>query len=134
MQNKQEGRVAQVDVSEDPTGVRSAVSDQEKAARVDLAAAHRLADIFGWTNLIYNHITLRVPGESSHFLLKPNDQLFNEVTASSLVKLDLDGNPVGEAGLRGNVARLHIHTALLKARTEINRAPPVHTADRKSGR
>src|SRR3546814_2804969 len=59
MQNKQEGRVAQVDVSEDPTGVRSAVSDQEKAARVDLAAAHRLADIFGWTNLIYNHITLR---------------------------------------------------------------------------
>src|SRR3546814_2897534 len=64
MQNKQEGRVAQVDVSEDPTGVRSAVSDQEKAARVDLAAAHRLADIFGWTNLIYNHITLRVPGES----------------------------------------------------------------------
>src|SRR3546814_17111469 len=85
MQNKQEGRVAQVDVSEDPTGVRSAVSDQEKAARVDLAAAHRLADIFGWTNLIYNHITLRVPGESSHFLLKPNDPLFNTVTASSLV-------------------------------------------------
>src|SRR3546814_8512660 len=49
------------------------------------------------SNLIYNHITLRVPGESSHFLLKPDDQLFNEVTASSLVKLDLDGNPVGRS-------------------------------------
>src|SRR3546814_17963577 len=104
MQNKQEGRVAQVDDSEDPTGVRSAVSDQEKAARVDLAAAQRLADIFGWPNLIYNHITLRVPGQSRHFLLTPNDQMFNEVTATSLVNINLDGNHCGADGLAAHFA------------------------------
>ncbi|WP_338608684.1 class II aldolase/adducin family protein [Pelagibacterium nitratireducens] len=102
------------------------MSDTEWSARIELAAAHRLADRFGWTNLVYNHITLRVPGEDNCFLLKPNDELFNEVTASSLVKLDLEGN-VQDGSRAVNVAGFNIHTAVLKARPEINCSIHVHT-------
>lgn len=108
------------------SAVAGGMSEAEWAARVDLAAAHRLADMFGWTNLIYNHITLRVPGEENCFLLKPNDELFSEVTASSLVKLDLDGN-VQDGSRAVNVAGFNIHTAVLKARPEINCSIHVHT-------
>lgn len=102
------------------------MSEAEWSARIDLAASHRLADIFGWTNLVYNHITLRVPGQENCFLLKPNDELFNEVTASSLVKLDLDGN-VQDGSRSVNVAGFNIHAAVLKARPEINSSIHVHT-------
>lgn len=102
------------------------MSEAEWLARIDLAAAHRIADMFGWTNLIYNHITMRVPGEENCFLLKPNEQLFSEVTASSLVKLDLDGNIQG-GSRKVNVAGYNIHTAVLKARPEINCSVHVHT-------
>jgi ribulose-5-phosphate 4-epimerase/fuculose-1-phosphate aldolase len=114
------------------------MSEAEHSARVDLAAAHRIAALFGWSNLIYNHITLRVPGESNHFLLKPNDLMFEEVTASCLVKLDLDGRPVTEHE-NLNVAGFTIHTAILKARPDINCVAHVHTnagmamSARKSG-
>jgi ribulose-5-phosphate 4-epimerase/fuculose-1-phosphate aldolase len=101
-------------------------NEAEWQARIDLAAAHRLADIFSWTNLVYNHITLRIPGEPAHFLLKPNELLFNEVTASSLVKLDLDGNPT-DGSRQINVAGFNIHTAVLTARPEINCVIHVHT-------
>ncbi len=102
------------------------MADAEWSARIDLAAAHRLADMFGWTNLVYNHITLRVPGEDNCFLLKPNDELFSEVTASSLVKLDLDGK-VQDGTRSVNVAGFNIHTAVLGARSEINCSIHVHT-------
>lgn len=102
------------------------MTDAEWSARIELAAAHRLADMFGWTNLIYNHITLRVPGEDNCFLLKPNDELFSEVTASSLVKLDLEGN-VQDGARSVNVAGFNIHTAVLAARPEINCSLHVHT-------
>jgi len=116
------------------------MSNEEWQTRVDLAAAHRLVAIFGWTNLIYNHVTARVPGEPDHFLLKPHHLLFEEVTASSLVKLDLDGNFVDQGDERSlNVSGFNIHTAVFKARPEINCAVHVHTvagmamSARKSG-
>ena len=98
----------------------------ESEARIDLAAAHRLAELWGWTNLNYNHITMRVPGAPEHFLLKPHDLLYDQVTASSLIKLDLEGNSVGDAPPI-NAAGFNIHTAVLKARPEINVTIHVHT-------
>jgi ribulose-5-phosphate 4-epimerase/fuculose-1-phosphate aldolase len=106
--------------------VRSTIGEVESGARVDLAAAYRLGAIFGWSNLIYNHVTLRVPGEPHHFLIKVNDLMFEEVTASSLAKIDLDGKPVGE-DQNVNVAGFNIHTAVLRARPEINCVYHVHT-------
>jgi ribulose-5-phosphate 4-epimerase/fuculose-1-phosphate aldolase len=106
--------------------VRATVGETEWNARVDLAAAYRLGALFGWSNLIYNHVTLRVPGEPHHFLIKVNDLMFEEVTASSLAKIDLDGKPVGE-DQNVNVAGFNIHTAVLRARPEINSVYHVHT-------
>jgi ribulose-5-phosphate 4-epimerase/fuculose-1-phosphate aldolase len=106
--------------------VRGTIGEAEWDARVDLAAAYRLGAIFGWSNFIYNHVTLRVPGEPQHFLIKVNDLTFEEVTASSLVKIDLDGKPVGE-DQNVNVAGFNIHTAILRARPEINCVYHVHT-------
>ena len=68
---------------------------EEWDARVELAACYRIFDYLGWTELIYNHITLRVPGPEKHFLINPFGLHYSEVTASNLVKIDLDGNPVG---------------------------------------
>ena len=69
---------------------------QEWAARVQLAAAYRIFDLLGWTELIYNHISLRLPGPERHFLINPFGLHYSEVTASNLVKIDLAGNVVGE--------------------------------------
>ena len=66
------------------------MSPTEWQSRVDLAAAHRIAHASGWSQLIYNHFTLRVANDSEHFLIKPNDLLFEEVTASSLLKLNME--------------------------------------------
>lgn len=107
-------------------GARSKMSKAEWTARVDLAAAYRIGAIFGWSNLIYNHVTLRVPGEPNHFLVKVNDLMFEEVTASSLAKLDLDGKPVGE-DQNVNVTGFNIHTAVLRARPDVNAVYHVHT-------
>ncbi len=63
-------------------------------ARTDLAALHRLYVHFAWTDLIYTHLTARVPGESSHYLIKPDHLMMDEVTASSLIKVDFEGNLV----------------------------------------
>lgn len=118
--------MAQAARTSSPKNARE-IGEAEWQARVELAAAHRLADIFGWTNLIYNHITVRVPDEPNHFLLKPNELLFNEVTASSLVKIDLSGEPATPRDGKVNVAGFNIHTAVLAARPEINCVAHVHT-------
>ena len=98
----------------------------EAAARIDLAAAHRIAEQFGWTQLIYNHFTCRVPGEPDHFLVKPHLWMFREVTASSLVKVDLDGR-AADPHAEINAAGFAIHTAVLKARTEVQAVLHIHT-------
>ncbi len=101
------------------------ISESEQRARVDLAAAYRIAAYYGWGNLIYNHIALRVPQEPSSFMVKPHNVMFSEVRASQLVKLRLDGAPVNEAD-NINAAAFTIHTAVLKARPDINCTVHVH--------
>ncbi len=98
----------------------------EWAARVDLAAAYRHAQYAGWNDSIFNHITLRVPDEPGHFLIKPHEILFEEVTASNLLKLDMEGRPIGE-DKPINPAATTIHTAVLKARPDLNAVMHVHT-------
>ena len=100
-------------------------SISEARARVDLAAAHRVAAHYRWEYLIYNHIALRVPGEDC-FLIKPHRLRFAEVRASNLLKLPLDTSLIGpDAGVQA--AGLTIHTAVLNARPDINCTLHVHT-------
>ena len=70
------------------------VSDEEWKIRVDLAAAYRLIAYYGWDDIIFTHLSARIPGPEHHFLLNPYNLMFEEVTASSLVKVDVNGNPV----------------------------------------
>ena len=81
----------------------------EAVLRRQLAAAYRLVDYFGWTELIYGHLTARVPGEQPHFLINPFGLNYDEVTASNLVKIDLDGNDVGDSKHPVNYAGFVIH-------------------------
>jgi len=82
----------------DITGVRDRVSEAEWQERVNLAACYHLVAHFGWTDLIYTHISARAPDEEGVFLLNPFGFLFDEITASSLIKVDIDGNPVDDHG------------------------------------
>ena len=89
------------------------MSPAEWALRVQLAAAYRAVDHFGWTEQIYGHLTARVPGEDEHFLINPWGLNYDEITASNLVKIDLDGKPVdGRASTAINYAGFIIHSAL----------------------
>ncbi len=72
-------------------------SDEEWQARVELAACYRIFDHLGWVELIFNHITAKVPGTTDHFLINPYGLWYSEVTASNLVKIDLDGNIIGDS-------------------------------------
>jgi ribulose-5-phosphate 4-epimerase/fuculose-1-phosphate aldolase len=87
-------------------------------ARVNLAAFYRLAAYYGWTDLIYTHISARVPGPDEHFLLNPFGWMFEEVTASSLVKVDLDGRIVAPTPHRIHPAGFVIHSAVHQARPD----------------
>jgi ribulose-5-phosphate 4-epimerase/fuculose-1-phosphate aldolase len=105
---------------------RNDVSAAEWEARVDLAGAHRLAAINRWTDLIFNHFTVRVPGERDHFLIKRHTLFFEEVTASNLVKVNLDGEAVGtEEDV--NPAGFVIHSAVYKARPDVNAVMHLHS-------
>ncbi|MGZ5834979.1 MAG: class II aldolase/adducin family protein [Xanthobacteraceae bacterium] len=110
----------------DSTSVRDNVSPAEWETRVDLAAAHRFAELSQWTDLIFNHFTARVPGEPRHFLVKPHELMFEEVTASNLMKLDMDGKPVNETQ-NVNAAAYTIHTAVFEARPDVNAVMHVHS-------
>jgi|SRR5690554_2988224 len=84
----------------------------ERDCRVQLAACYRIFDLLGWTELIYNHITLRVPGDKPEFLINPFGLHYSEVTASNLVKVDLDGNILGESDYPVNPAGFVLHSAI----------------------
>ena len=86
--------------------------EAEWQARLQLAAAYRIFDHLGWTELIYNHITLRLPGPDKHFLINPFGLHYSEVTASNLVRIDLQGRPVGESRWPVNPAGFTIHGAI----------------------
>jgi ribulose-5-phosphate 4-epimerase/fuculose-1-phosphate aldolase len=105
----------------------------EWALRVQLAAAYRVADHLGWSELIYTHISMRVPGPEHHFLINPYGLRFDEVTASSLVKIDAEGNPTSgsEPGPRprytANKAGFIIHSAIHMARPDAQCVWHMHT-------
>ncbi|HEY6824758.1 MAG TPA: class II aldolase/adducin family protein [Steroidobacteraceae bacterium] len=88
------------------------VSESERAARVQLAACYRVFHHLGWTEMIFNHVTLRVPGAEKLFLINPFGLHYSEITASSLVLIDLEGNPVREAKWPVNRAGFVIHSAI----------------------
>ena len=79
--------------------VRDQVSKDEWDARVNLAAAYRLVALYGWDDLVFTHISARVPGPEHHFLINPYGWMFEEITASSLVKIDLEGRKVMPSGI-----------------------------------
>ena len=90
----------------------AAHADAERTLRVQLAAAYRLVAHFGWTELIYGHLTARIPGADNQFLINPWGLAYDEITASSLVRIDVDGNPVGAAAQTINYAGFIIHSAV----------------------
>ena len=105
------------------------VSPEEWKIRVDLAAAYRLVAHFGWDDLIFTHLSARVPGPEHHFLLNPYQLMFEEVTASSLVKVDMSGNPVDPTPFITNAAGFTIHSALHMAREDAQAVIHLHTPD-----
>jgi ribulose-5-phosphate 4-epimerase/fuculose-1-phosphate aldolase len=88
------------------------MNESEREARVELAACYRIFAQLGWTELIYNHITLRLPGPEKHFLINPFGLHYSEVCASNLVKIDLDGNIIGASEWPVNPAGFTIHAAI----------------------
>jgi ribulose-5-phosphate 4-epimerase/fuculose-1-phosphate aldolase len=105
------------------------VSAEEWSLRVDLAATYRLVAHHGWDDMIFTHISARVPGPEHHFLINPYGLLFDEITASSLVKIDIDGNKVGESPYPVNPAGFTIHSALHMNRDDAHCIIHLHTTD-----
>ena len=93
-------------------GIPDGISPQEWQLRVDLAAAYRLAALYGWTDLNNTHFSARLPGTENHFLLNPFGMLFDEITASSLIKVDHQGRVLGDSDYPANPAGFNIHGAI----------------------
>src|SRR5580693_4627734 len=98
--------------------LRGRVSAEEWEQRVALAACYRLVAHFGWDDLIFTHLSARVPGPEHHFLINPYELMFEEITASSLVKIDIEGHPVVRTPYRTNPAGFTIHSAIHMARED----------------
>src|ERR1700744_6081561 len=98
--------------TDDITSVRDKVSEEEWQVRIDLAATYRLVAMHGWDDMVFTHISARVPGPEHHFLINPYGLMFDEITASSLVKIDMDGNKLQESEFPVNPAGFVIHSAL----------------------
>ncbi len=111
----------------DDYGVKEQVSDEEWSIRVNLAACYRLIALFGWDDLIFTHISARVPGPDEHFLINAYGLLFEEMTASSLVKVDLDGEIVLDTPYFINPAGYTIHSAIHAARKDAGCVLHTHT-------
>ncbi len=94
------------------------VSPEEWQMRVDLAAAYRLVADFGWSDLVFTHLTARLPGPDHSFLINPYGMMFDEITASSLVKIDLHGNKLDDSPFPINPAGFTIHSAIHEARDD----------------
>jgi ribulose-5-phosphate 4-epimerase/fuculose-1-phosphate aldolase len=109
--------------------LKGQVSAAEWQARVDLAAAYRLVALYGWDDLIFTHISLRVPGPEHHFLINPYGMFFEEITASSLVKVDLNGNKVVDSPFPVNPAGFTIHSAVHAAREDAQCVMHTHSLD-----
>jgi ribulose-5-phosphate 4-epimerase/fuculose-1-phosphate aldolase len=115
-------------LARDKNTIRHQVTAEEWAARVELAAGHRVLAHYGVNDLTYNHFGLRVPGEPDRMLIKRTDWMFSEVTASSLLKVDFDGNVITDTDveqIKGGA--LIIHAGLLEGRPDLNATLHTHT-------
>jgi ribulose-5-phosphate 4-epimerase/fuculose-1-phosphate aldolase len=116
----------------DPAVVRSAkghVTDEEWGVRTDLAAAYRAVAMFGWDDLVFTHLSARVPGPETHFLINPYGMMFGEITASSLVKVDLAARKVMDSPYEVNPAGFTIHSAVHEAREDAHCVMHLHTIE-----
>jgi ribulose-5-phosphate 4-epimerase/fuculose-1-phosphate aldolase len=109
------------------TSVKDEVSAEEWQLRVDLAACYRVIAMYGWDDLVFTHVSARVPGPDEHFLINQYGLLFEEMTASSLIKVDLEGNKVSAAAGDCNPAGFVIHSAIHKARPDVGCVVHTHT-------
>lgn len=108
-------------------GAKPAATQAERQARIDLAALYRLVALHGWDDLIFTHISMRVPGPEHHFLINPYGMMFDEITASSLVKVDLQGAIVEPTPYFINPAGFTIHSAIHAAREDAHCVIHLHT-------
>jgi ribulose-5-phosphate 4-epimerase/fuculose-1-phosphate aldolase len=109
--------------------LKGSVSAEEWQVRVDLAATYRLVALHGWDDMVFTHISARAPGPEHHFLINPYGLLFEEITASSLVKIDMDGNKLQDSEYPVNPAGFTIHSALHMSRAEVGCVIHLHTTD-----
>jgi ribulose-5-phosphate 4-epimerase/fuculose-1-phosphate aldolase len=110
--------------------IKDQVSADEWQTRVDLAAAYRLVAAYGWDDLVFTHITAKIPGVDNQFLINPYGMMFEEITASSLVKIDLDGNKLDtDNPFPINPAGFVIHSAIHAARTDAKCVLHTHTTN-----
>ncbi|MDR3508771.1 MAG: class II aldolase/adducin family protein [Caulobacteraceae bacterium] len=107
--------------------VRDQVSEEEWALRVDLAAAYWLVAHYGWDDLIFTHLSARIPGPEHHFLINPYTHMFDEMTASALVKIDVEGNRLMEPRQPVNKAGFVIHSAIHMGRPDAHAVLHLHT-------
>jgi ribulose-5-phosphate 4-epimerase/fuculose-1-phosphate aldolase len=105
------------------------MTQQEQDLRIQLAACYRIFDYLGWGELIFNHITVKIPGDEHHFLINPYGLHYSEVKASNLVKVDIEGNIIGESEYRVNPAGIVIHTAIHAARPDVHCIAHTHTTE-----
>lgn len=107
--------------------IRKLVSAEEWQLRVDLAACYRLVALYGWSDLVFTHISARVPGPEHHFLINPYGLMFDEITASSLIKVDKDCNKIIDSPYPVNPAGFVIHSAVHAAREDVQCVLHTHT-------
>jgi ribulose-5-phosphate 4-epimerase/fuculose-1-phosphate aldolase len=105
-----------------------AITDAEWKARVDLAAAFRLVDLYGWSDMLATHLSARIPGTNEHFLINPVGIMFDEMTASCLVKVDIEGNILSDSEFGINPAGYTIHSAVHMGRMDAGCVMHTHTA------
>ncbi len=111
------------------SSVKESVSKEEWQTRVDLAAAYRMVAYYGWDDLVFTHISARVPGPEHHFLINPYGMMFDEVSASSLVKVDINGNKVMASDYEVNPAGFIIHSAVHDSRDDAQCVMHLHTIE-----
>ncbi|HZF78154.1 MAG TPA: class II aldolase/adducin family protein [Rubrivivax sp.] len=107
--------------------LKEVVSQEEWALRVDLAACYRLIALYGWSDLVFTHVSARVPGPEHHFLINPYGLMFDEITASSLVKVDQQCNQQHDSPFRLNPAGFTIHSCIHAARHDVGCVLHTHT-------
>ncbi|EKF75034.1 aldolase [Alcanivorax hongdengensis A-11-3] len=112
---------------QNPASRQGQVSEQEWQLRVDLAAAYRLIALYGWDDLIFTHLSARIPGDEHHFLINPYGMMFEEITASSLVRVDQHGNKLDDSDFDINPAGFTIHSAIHAVREDAVCVMHTHT-------